>query len=143
MKDQACEPCAKRKVRCDKGEPCSNCKRRKQDQCTYQEASPFDRIKKLEALVQRLGGDPQNDVQCAGKPTGKAPSPSKSRHHLQHDRQEKASFTESRSKDPVVLEEDGQSFYLESCVSSLRLRDVVDFEGVHGMAGTVMARTTM
>lgn len=60
MKTQACEPCAKRKVRCDKGEPCSNCKRRKQDSCTYSEASPADRIRRLEAFVRNLGGDPNN-----------------------------------------------------------------------------------
>ena len=66
MSTQACMPCAKRKVRCDRADPCcSNCKRRKQDKCVYPELSPNDRIKRLEALVRSLGGDPEDDPQTA------------------------------------------------------------------------------
>ena len=64
-----CIPCAKRKVRCDKGQPCSNCKRRKNDVCAYpvQRATGGEshseksaqRIERLESEVRRLGGDLQ------------------------------------------------------------------------------------
>ena len=128
MKSQACEPCAKRKVRCDKGEPCSNCKRRKQDHCTYVEVSPFDRIKRLEALVQNLGGDPEGDTQYAGKQTDADQSPAKSRARSQYDDHEANSFSEGKSKDPVISEEDGQPFYLESHVSSFKLMNVADLK---------------
>lgn len=118
MKTQACEPCAKRKVRCDKGEPCSNCKRRKQDPCTYPEASPFDRIKRLEALVQSLGGDPESDAHSPGKQTLSNVLPATSGAPLQDNNEETTTqSTEGKSRDPVILEEDGQPFYLESCVS--------------------------
>ncbi|KAJ3499575.1 hypothetical protein NLG97_g213 [Lecanicillium saksenae] len=58
MKNQACEPCAKRKVRCDRADPtCSNCKRRKTDRCQYPEPSSDERIKRLEEIIHTLGGD--------------------------------------------------------------------------------------
>ena len=117
MKSQACEPCAKRKVRCDKGEPCSNCKRRKQDHCSYPEASPSDRIERLEALVRSLGGDPESDAQYAGKPSEIGPSPAKSRFQSRHDDQKTVGFSKDKGRDPFVVEEDGQPFYHESCVS--------------------------
>lgn len=63
-----CTPCAKRKVRCDKGQPCGHCKRRKGDICVYPaqrtggpDSGPDDdsqRIEKLESYIRRLGGDP-------------------------------------------------------------------------------------
>lgn len=64
-----CTPCAKRKVRCDKLQPCYHCKRRKGDVCVYPvhrangpDNRPEDysqRIEKLEVYIRRLGGDPQ------------------------------------------------------------------------------------
>lgn len=66
----SCIPCAKRKVRCDVGQPCSNCKRRKNDVCTYpvsvqrvtaSESNSEDsmqRIERLEEYIRSLGGDP-------------------------------------------------------------------------------------
>lgn len=64
-----CLPCAKRKVRCDKRQPCCHCRRRSGDVCVYpgegtikSDGRPEDysqRIDKLEAYVRRLGGDPQ------------------------------------------------------------------------------------
>jgi Fungal Zn(2)-Cys(6) binuclear cluster domain len=64
-----CTPCAKRKVRCDKRQPCCHCKRRKGDVCVYPvlrangpDSRPEDssqRIEKLEVYIRRLGGDPQ------------------------------------------------------------------------------------
>lgn len=58
MRNQACEPCAKRKVRCDRADPsCSNCKRRKQDHCVYPDASSDARIKRLEETIRTLGGE--------------------------------------------------------------------------------------
>ena len=121
MSAQACEPCAKRKVRCDKGDPCQNCKRRKTDQCIYPDTSPFERIKKLEALVKSLGGDPDGDLdRSPGINRPLAKSPAKDLHRQQGQPQEKASrSSEGRSRDPVIVEEDGQSFYLESCVHIL------------------------
>ena len=58
-----CVPCAKRKVRCNRLQPCSHCQRRKGDVCTYPAQRPkgyqFHRLEKLELYVQRLGGDPE------------------------------------------------------------------------------------
>lgn len=59
MRSQACVPCAKRKVRCDREEPCSNCQK-KQQGCVYPDDHSNERIKQLEALVRRLGGDPEH-----------------------------------------------------------------------------------
>lgn len=114
MKSQVCEPCAKRKVRCDKGEPCSNCKRRKKDHCTYSKVSPFEKIKRLENLVRSLGGHPESDARNARKPTETSQSPAKPRAQLQSDDHETASANGGKSRDPVILEEDGQALYLES-----------------------------
>ncbi|KAL6721752.1 hypothetical protein ACLMJK_000857 [Lecanora helva] len=111
MQSQACEPCAKRKVRCDREEPCSNCKRRKQDRCTYPEASPFDRIKRLEGLVRSLGGDPGSNARLAARSTETAAVPAS---HIPQRSLETASFAEGKSKDPVIIEEDGETLYLES-----------------------------
>lgn len=68
-KPVSCTPCAKRKVRCDKCQPCSHCKRRKGDVCVYPvqrangpDSRPEDysqRMEKLEIYIRRLGGDPQ------------------------------------------------------------------------------------
>ena len=120
MRSQACQPCAKRKVGCDKTEPCSNCKRRKQD-CNYPELSPGERIKQLEAIVRALGGSPddyykQHDGASAsqhGTEFSAAPSiqpGSKTRSEIQRP----TGLDDSRSKDPLILEEDGQQDYLES-----------------------------
>lgn len=58
MKGQACDPCAKRKVRCDRGDPtCSNCKRRRQDRCVYPDLLPSQRIKQLEETIRMLRAD--------------------------------------------------------------------------------------
>ncbi|KAB8342972.1 hypothetical protein FH972_022567 [Carpinus fangiana] len=72
MRGYACVPCAKRKVRCDRLEPCTNCRKRSGDQCTYlaplprrrgprgaAEAATLDRLSKLEDMVRDMGGDPQ------------------------------------------------------------------------------------
>ena len=63
-----CMPCAKRKVRCDKRQPCNHCRRRKGDVCVYptqQINGPQGaltnvppHIEKLHAYIRRLGGDP-------------------------------------------------------------------------------------
>lgn len=114
MQGQACEPCAKRKVRCDREEPCSNCKRRKQDHCNYPELSPTDRIKKLEVLVRALGGKPDDDVALYSRPPNTAFSSAAPVARSSYGRQGLASSNDSRSNDPVILEEDGQQHYLES-----------------------------
>jgi hypothetical protein len=111
MRNQACEPCAKRKVRCDREEPCSNCKRRKQDHCHYAGISPDEKIKKLEDLVRALGGNPEDDDaprNCVSSTTSTPAVP------VPHERQVPARPIDKSSKDPVILEEDGQQYYLES-----------------------------
>ena len=58
-----CVPCAKRKVRCNRLQPCSHCQRRKGDVCIYPtqrlKGHQFDRFERLELYVRRLGGDPE------------------------------------------------------------------------------------
>jgi Zn(2)-Cys(6) binuclear cluster domain-containing protein len=63
----SCRPCAKRKVRCDRLQPCCHCKRRKQDTCVYPEFGGVSdqlireqavRIERLEEYVRVLGGNP-------------------------------------------------------------------------------------
>lgn len=103
-KTQACAPCAKRKVRCDQIEPkCSNCKRRKQDRCVYPETDPYQRIKRLESQIQELS---------ALKKQVSTPAAS-------DDVEDNPSYpqdvaTNHGQGDPVILEEHGQTFYLES-----------------------------
>jgi hypothetical protein len=102
---QACRPCAKRKVRCDRLEPCSNCKRRKTDRCTYPASTPSDRIRQLECLIRELGGNPCNAEFMS--PTESDPR--------RHNQQTGADVPiELRSNDPIILEEDGEVQYLES-----------------------------
>jgi hypothetical protein len=77
-----CIACRKRKVKCDKIRPCSNCRRSKQ-LCTYEashdsigsgvdsqaglhnEASILERLSRLEELMAKMmaGGDPASDRQ--------------------------------------------------------------------------------
>ncbi|EXK86459.1 hypothetical protein FOQG_09729 [Fusarium oxysporum f. sp. raphani 54005] len=99
MRSQACEPCAKRKVKCDRAEPpCSNCKRRKHDNCTYPEVSPFERIRKLEEAVRALGGDPLSDTpqRLRGQSVKNSPA--------------EGSIAET----PIIVLEEGKSVYHES-----------------------------
>lgn len=64
---QTCSLCARRKVKCDKGDPCSNCMKAKV-QCLYEAAAPrlrkrpvdedlLKRISLYEALLQKHGID--------------------------------------------------------------------------------------
>lgn len=114
MRNQACEPCAKRKVRCDREEPCFNCKRRKQDRCVYSDITPAERIKQLEGLVRALGGDPV-------EPSNNHPPKSGSSASIPADTppvegQAFSDLTSGKSKDPVILEENGEQYYVESQV---------------------------
>jgi hypothetical protein len=68
-KPVSCIPCAKRKVRCDRLQPCCHCKRRKHDTCVYPELGGFSdqqfreqaaRIERLEEYVRVLGGNPND-----------------------------------------------------------------------------------
>lgn len=106
MSGQACEPCSRRKVRCDKQQPCSNCKRRKQDQCTYPEAQPINRIKRLESLVRSLGGDPNDENSRPSKRARTEPAPVQ-------DALDARDTTEAERGQPIMLEQDGQSYYVE------------------------------
>ncbi|KAF5568823.1 hypothetical protein FPHYL_2630 [Fusarium phyllophilum] len=99
MRPQACEPCAKRKVKCDRAEPpCSNCKRRKGDVCTYPEVSPLERIRKLEEAVRALGGDPLSDT------------PERLRGNCVKNSPREGSNAET----PIIVQEEGKSVYHES-----------------------------
>lgn len=108
MSSQACEPCSRRKVRCDKQQPCSNCKRRKQDQCIYPEATPIDRIKRLESLVRSLGGDPnsQDDRPSKRARTGRSSTEIQDARHARDS-------TEAERGQPIMLEQNGESYYVE------------------------------
>ncbi|CAF3591071.1 unnamed protein product [Fusarium graminearum] len=102
MRSQACEPCAKRKVKCDRAEPpCSNCKRRKNDTCIYPELSPFERIKKLEDIVRSLGGDPASE---------NAESPLENRQRPKGS----VSTDSSHVQTPVMVQQEGKAVYHES-----------------------------
>lgn len=117
MKTQACDPCAKRKVRCDRNEPCSNCKRRKQDHCTYADISPAEKIKLLEAQVRSLGGDPSNLIQAGGTlaEASQRPSTNQEQGGIRIN-QTPTRHIGPKATDPVLREEEGQLFYLESYV---------------------------
>jgi hypothetical protein len=102
MRSQACEPCAKRKVRCDRAEPpCSNCKRRKNDRCIYPELSPFERIKKLEDIVRSLGGDPASE-NCESPTVGNRQSVPIN------------SAEASHAQTPMMVQQEGKAVYHES-----------------------------
>ncbi|OAG10524.1 uncharacterized protein CC84DRAFT_1237333 [Paraphaeosphaeria sporulosa] len=67
-KSVSCIPCAKRKVKCDKIQPCCHCRRRRQDTCVFPDLigavnqpsrANIERIAKLEQYIRSLGGDPQ------------------------------------------------------------------------------------
>ncbi|KAH7245151.1 hypothetical protein BKA59DRAFT_475417 [Fusarium tricinctum] len=99
MRTQACEPCAKRKVRCDRAEPpCSNCKRRKRDHCSYPEVSPFERIRKLEDTVRSLSGD----------------APEKTRGSSVVVNTVNTAASEGSAQTPIIVQEEGRSVYHES-----------------------------
>ena len=119
MQTQACQPCAKRKVRCDRREPCSNCKRRKQDQCVYTEVTQTERIKQLEALVRDL------EARTSSEPSTSRPSESvqaESSATVDSIRAPPARQLQSsgsargyqRSTNPMLVREGGESVYLES-----------------------------
>jgi hypothetical protein len=105
--NQACRPCARRKVRCDRLEPCSNCKRRKTDRCIYPASTPRDRIRQLESLVQELSHNSNNHraslraAQAGSDHNGRVSST-------------EMRSTEMRSNDPVIMKENGSIQYLES-----------------------------
>lgn len=99
---QACRPCAKRKVRCDKLQPCSNCKRRNTvDRCTYAPSTPSDRIRQLEGLVRELGNKAPGNVASRSNTGGGTQC-------------ERSALSTIRSNDPMLVEEDGAIQYLES-----------------------------
>ena len=117
-------PCARRKVKCDRQEPCSNCRRRKIDVCTYLEVSANERIKKLEALVRNLGGDPDGTDQHAGNQVaqekdlnGHRPSPAQGRYDGRLERKfSVGGESAQQGGESVMIKEDEDAVYLESYV---------------------------
>ena len=101
MKSSACVLCAKRKVRCDREDPCSNCKKRNQN-CLYHEDEAAKQIERLEALVRKLGGDPEEDV-------------SQNTVNLQHRPIQKPN--DSNHTDAAIVQEEDESLYLETYVN--------------------------
>jgi hypothetical protein len=91
-----------RKVRCDRLKPWSNCKRHKNNRCTYPVSNPADRIRELENCVRELSKTPQDDERPSRR--------------VRVDTEQIAAHTppELRSNDPMMLEEDGDVQYLES-----------------------------
>jgi hypothetical protein len=74
----SCVPCAKRKVRCDRSQPCSHCRRRGRDVCEYPLAigasrmnpqsfllnrMQSERIERLEQYIRSIGRDPDEVAQ--------------------------------------------------------------------------------
>ena len=113
MRSQACQPCAKRKVRCDREDPCANCKRRKQDQCIYAEVSPNERIRQLEALVSSLGGGadyttPQDHEQAKRKAASLSTRLREPSNKVDGD------ALIQTGTNPMIVNENGESVYLES-----------------------------
>ena len=107
MRSQACVPCAKRKVRCDREEPCSNCQRKRQG-CVYPDDHSNERIKQLEALVRRLGGDPEHSAHAIETPSeAKPPQPQE---------QGLRQIPEAHGNDSVIVQEQNESLYLETYV---------------------------
>ena len=108
MKAQTCQACSRRKVRCDHGEPCSNCTRRKED-CLYIELSSAERIKELEALVRSLRGGI----------AGTTPTDAVMTRAVSHQQPQDvlAKNKKESGTNPVMLNEDGETVYVESYVS--------------------------
>ncbi|MCJ1435673.1 hypothetical protein MMC27_005048 [Xylographa pallens] len=113
MNTQACQPCVKRKVRCDRKEPCSNCDRRKQDQCVYPELSPTERIKQLEALVRSLRGSSEHSTPNTHQQV-KTNAASASSQVQQVQNVTGGDVQLQRGADPMIVKEDGVFAYLES-----------------------------
>lgn len=116
----SCIPCAKRKVRCNRQEPCAHCKRRKIEDCIYPDESPAARIKYLEALVRHLGHDPDGDTasQAVVTPSNTFATPTLSqrgKHSFQDSYQSRALPTSG----PMLGEDDEGETYLESYASIL------------------------
>lgn len=120
VKSVACIPCAKRKVRCDRQEPCCHCKRRKKEDCTYPDVSSPARIKQLEALVRSLGQSPDKEEGVVNVQAETSPAPvrfptrpSPARHDLS-DHQSPQHIATTPNNDPVIVEEGGERVYLEA-----------------------------
>ena len=119
-KTQACTPCAKRKVKCDRGEPCLNCRRRRTDQCTYPEVSPHERIKKLEDLVRNLGGDPNQSGQLGGEQYDPGAFPMLKKPRVDESRNFPRFDDPRYENDPALVKEEESPVYVETYVDSLK-----------------------
>jgi len=117
----SCISCAKRKVRCDRLEPCSNCKRRskKGDVCEYPLTQPAlnnyqisqqARIQQLEQYILRHGGNVDLSDQTASTPTrGTKRSYDDTRHTTE------TSEAMAPHLRATLVEQDKQSTYVEAC----------------------------
>lgn len=132
-----CIPCAKRKVRCDRGRPCQHCRRRKGDSCIYPtprtssrslhaEQHASGRVEQLEDYVKRLGGDPKVLEQIAfsqtsrGVPYSTPIYPSGNPQPVDAKKVEMQSVHVDKPWDHKhgLAEHDDQVTYTEVCVSS-------------------------
>ena len=128
----SCVPCAKRKVRCDRVQPCCHCKRRPQDTCEFP-VGAFDssdgldgaalRIAQLEAYVRRLGGDPKqaNQTSTAGVQNENGGTDGKERFDQSCQGQ-----SSSRVASALVQDDDGPSYIETSVLLTFRHCDMAN-----------------
>ncbi|ESU11294.1 hypothetical protein FGSG_05350 [Fusarium graminearum PH-1] len=72
LNPRSCVTCRRRRVRCDKTMPCSNCRRAQSDSSGHseREADLMERLRKLEGLVYEMSGQgaaSENDLQVSTK----------------------------------------------------------------------------
>lgn len=112
----SCAPCAKRKVRCDRKEPCSNCKRRKNDHCVYPVTTTNARVRQFETVGTKYRYSPEHteDVtprQVRGSPTASQVQPL-------DNRSQNENASPFPGDDPLIVRDRGSIVYLESYVNS-------------------------
>jgi hypothetical protein len=105
---QACRPCAKRKVRCDKSLPCNHCKRRPTDRCIYStDSRPSVRVRQLEH-------------RASSSPGGAVASPARSNDPMMLEEDGNVQYVESY----VAT--------FEPCISCVYLLDTPNAKRIHG-----------
>lgn len=115
-KPVSCGPCAKRKVRCDRKEPCSNCKRRKQDHCVYPARTSDERIKQLEEAVKRLGNGSEVEDNVVTIQTRSTPALVQSQAPSAQTVSSKSNeaINRPRQNNPIIVNDGGMTMYIES-----------------------------
>lgn len=148
----SCAPCAKRKVRCDRKEPCSNCKRRKQDQCIYPTRISDARIKQLEEAVKRLGSNSEVEDDAVTSQTRSSPASFQAQAPVAPIVRNKWNevVNHPRQDNPIIVNDGGMTMYIESYVqvpTALNIgapvanqSSVVALHGIAGIKGTAVVK---